>query len=170
MKYRIASLALLLSTCAGASVGQAHEPCFARSVSVGRVVYRSVQTTPTYRLRRAEVTTGARLTLFANFLRAEPGIVMLDVNGATLPCKIVQWKGDSVTVQLPMLGMNRPLDAQIRVILPTGQVAEAFQVVLVSQPRFVEHRETIPQPQPPTAAASSALYAQPINGGATLNW
>lgn len=168
MKTQVAKLIVLAISLAGVGAAEAHEPCFAGGTWSGRVVYRSVQKTPQYRLRRAEVVTGARLTLFANFLQEKAGYVMFDVNGTTTNCKVIDWKNESVTTQLPLLGLNHPMDAQIRIVLPNGRVAKSFQILLISQPDIVHHKETIPQPQPPTAAAMSPAYAQPVNGGTTL--
>lgn len=128
-----------------------------------RTASKSTQKTPQYDLRRPEVVSGARVTLFANFLQDNPGYVIFDIGGTSKQCKLVDWKNTSVTAELPRLGLSRPLDAQIRIILPNGRVAKTFKVLYVSQPDIVVHGESIPQPMPATPNANRPVYAQ---GGA----
>jgi len=140
----------------------------ATASSAGRVVYKLVQHTPQYDIRRPEVVSGSRVTLFANFLRNEAGYVMFELNGTSTQCTIVEWQPNSVTVELPCLGLNSPKNAEIQIILPDGRIAKTFPVLLVSQPDIVIHDDTIPQPMPPAPGATSAVYATPVNGGLLL--
>ena len=140
----------------------------ATASSSGRVVYKLVQHTPQYDIGRPEVISGSRVTLFANFLRNEPGYVMFDLSGTATQCKIVEWKPNSVTLELPCLGLNSPKNAAIRIILPDGRIAKTFHVLFVSQPDIVVHSDTIPQPVPPAPGATSAVYAIPVTGGLRL--
>ena len=48
------------------------------------------------------------------------------------------------TVDMPRLGLNAPMNAQIRIVLPDGRVAKAFKVLYVSQPDIVVHGESVP--------------------------
>lgn len=135
--------------------------------SVG-VIYKVVQQTPQYDLRRPEVVSGTRVTLFANFLRQEAGCVTFNLQGTSHECNLVEWKPNSVTVELPRLGLLEPKNAEIQIILPDGRVAKTFAVLYVSQPDIVMHEDTIPQPMPPAPASRSAVYAMPVHGGLVL--
>ena len=136
--------------------------------STNRVVYQLVQHTPQYDISRPEVVSGTRVTLFANFLRQEQGHVMFNLNGTSTECNIVEWQPNSVTVELPRLGLLSPKNAEIQILLPDGRIAKTFKVLYVSQPDIVIHQDTIPQPMPPAPAASHATYAMPVNGGLVL--
>ncbi|WP_182866568.1 hypothetical protein [Stieleria mannarensis] len=131
-------------------------------------VYRMVQSVPAYQLRRPQITTGARISLFANFLQHDPGVVLLDVAGTTAQCDVLQWKPNSVTVQLPRLGLGAPTDARLRIVKPDGRVAKTMAVQLIAQPEIVVHQETIAQPMPAVGSAESAVYAEPTSGGITF--
>lgn len=170
---KISSVALLLAVglSAAADAGglkphcQTHgirstAPRTSHVISTPRVVYKRVQPTPEYAVQRPEVVSGTRLTLFANFLQNEQGYVFLDFNGTTAQCQIHNWSPNSVTFDLPKLGLGRNVAAKIRVVLPNGRVAKSVAVVLIPQPTIVVHEETIPQPMPPAANASgSGVYA-----------
>jgi hypothetical protein len=134
-----------------------------------RVTYNTVQATPQYDVRRPEVPSGARLTLFANFLRKEQGVVMLNIEGTSTECRLVDWKPESVTIELPRLGLARPKLAEIVIILPDGRIAKTFRIQLVAQPDIMVHQDTVPQPLPPAPAAGLATYATPMGGGLLLH-
>lgn len=132
-----------------------------------RAIYKLVQPTPTYELQRPQVTIGTRITIFANFLQNDPGVVLLDIGATTTQCEMVEWKPQSVTVQLPRLGLSRPQDAKLRVVLPNGRVAKSMSVRLIAQPDIVVHQETVAQPMPPAPVAvpRPAVYAEATSGG-----
>jgi hypothetical protein len=130
-----------------------------------RVTYNVVQATPQYDVRRPEVPSGTRITLFANFLRKEQGVVMLNLNGTSTECHIADWKPESVTVELPRLGLARPKLAEIVVILPDGRIAKTFRILLVAQPDIMVHQDTVPLPMPAAPSAEPATYATPVDGG-----
>ena len=136
--------------------------------STNRVVYQLVQHTPQYDISRPEVVSGTRVTLFANFLRQEQGYVMFNLNGTSTECNIVEWQPNSVTVELPRLGLLSPKNAEIQIVLPDGRIAKTFKVLYVSQPDIVIHQDTIPQPMPPAPASSPGAYAMPVLGGIVL--
>lgn len=131
---------------------------------VNGVVFKVVQPSQKYDLRRPELVSGARVTLFANFLRQEPGIVIFNLNGTSTRCNLVEWKPESVTVDLPLLGLLEPKDAEIQIVLPDGRIAKTFRVVYVAQPDVVVHAESVPQPTPPAPAAKAAVYAISVSG------
>jgi hypothetical protein len=132
------------------------------------VVYKIVQQTPQYDLRRPEVISGARVTLFANFLRNEPGVVLFNLNGTSTECVLVEWRPNSVTIELPRLGLLEPKNAEIQIVLPDGRIAKTFPVLFIAQPDIVIHQDTVPQPMPPAPAARAAAYATPVRGGLML--
>lgn len=140
-------------------------PASARSAGV---IYKVVQQTPQYDVRRPEVVSGTRVTLFANFLRQEPGIVTFNMEGTSSECVLVEWKPDSVTVELPRLGLAAPKNAEIQIVLPDGRVAKTFPVLYVAQPDIVVHEDTIPLAMPPAPGLRRAVYAMPVNGGLVL--
>jgi hypothetical protein len=129
-----------------------------------RVTYNVVQSTPQYDLRRPEVPSGARITLFANFLGKEQGCVTLNIAGVSHDCEVVDWKARSVTIELPKLGLLEPKNASIVVMMPDGRIVKTFRVLFVSQPDVVVHQDTVPQPLPPAPASTSASYATPGAG------
>ncbi|WP_182866570.1 hypothetical protein [Stieleria mannarensis] len=124
-----------------------------------RSIHRTVQSVPAYRLARPQITTGTRITMFANFLQQDPGIVLLEIGGTTTRCELLEWCSNSVTVQLPSFGVAGPQDARIRIVLPNGRVAKSVSVMLVPQPSMIVHEETIPQPMPTAEMPKPAIYA-----------
>ena len=138
------------------------------SGSGANTVYRMVQSAPAYQLRRPQITTGARISVFANFLEHDPGVVLLDVAGTTSQCEVLQWNPNSVTLQLPRFGINSPTDARLRIVKPNGRVAKTMSIQLIAQPEIVIHEESIPQPMPATGIAESAVYAETTSGGITF--
>ncbi len=130
----------------------------------GQIVHKQVQATPSYSLRRPELTVGTRITMFANFLQEKPGVVMLDVGDTTAQCRVIDWQPHSVTLQLPRLGLARPTNAQLRIVLPNGRVAKKAAVLLISQPGIVVHQETVAQPSPSAGSDSGAEYAGSVGG------
>lgn len=139
-----------------------------RPANNSRVVYKIVQRTAQYDIQRAEVVSGARVTLFANFLQQEPGYVLFKLNGTTTECKVVDWQPDSVTAELPRLGLSAPKDAEVSIVLPSGRIAKTFKVLYVPQPDITVHADTVPQPTPPSPGVMSATYAMPVRGGLVL--
>lgn len=129
-----------------------------------RVVHKQVQRTPEYSMRRAEVASGARVTLFANFLEQRAGKVVIQVATGSLECKLLDWRNNSVTAELPPMGLRGPQPAWIHIIKPNGQIAKSYPVLYVPQPDIVVHGESIPQPMPATGHASPASFALPGGG------
>ena len=119
--------------------------------------------------QREDIASGARVTLFANFLRREPGVVMLEIGGTSIPCRLIEWQPDSVTVDLPLLGLTEPKNADITIVLPDGRIAKTFRVRYVRQPDIVLHEDSIPQANPAVPAmAAPANYVVAVQGGFTL--
>jgi hypothetical protein len=137
-------------------------------VVASKATFVAVQQTPQYDLRRPEVPSGARLTLFANFLGDKPGCVTFNLNGTSIQCQVVEWRGESVTIELPRLGLTQPKNADLKVILPDGRIAKTFRVLLVAQPDVVVHKETVPLPLPPSPATQSPSYSVSTPGGMIL--
>lgn len=164
----LAGLALTAAAYGGEGYG-----CVPRAAAttpaapVNGVVFKVVQPTPKFNVRRPELISGARVTLFANFLRSEPGVVLFNLNGTSTRCNLVEWKPECVTIDLPLLGLLEPKDAEIQIVLPDGRIAKTFKVVYISQPDIVVHEESVPQPMPPAPAGKPAVYAV-STGGSTI--
>ena len=119
--------------------------------------------------QRREVASGARITLFANFLRQEAGVVVMEIGGTSWECELIKWQPNSVTVDLPRLGLAEPKDADITIVLPDGRIAKSFSVRCVRQTEIVVHDEPVPRAAPPLAAtAGPANYVVPVAGGFRL--
>jgi len=119
--------------------------------------------------QRPDIASGSRVTLFANFLRQEAGVVILEIGGTSLQCELIEWQPDSVTVDLPRLGLAEPKNAEITIVLPDGRIAKTFKVRYVRQPDIVLHEDSIPQPMPPLpTVAGPANYVVAVQGGFTL--
>ena len=165
MNRRLTANAVALALLGSSLYAQA-EAAQATSVVVSanhRVTYKKVQQTPQYDLRRAEVVSGARVTLFANFLRDQPGIVLFNLDGVSTQCKVIEWKDNSVTTQLPRLGLLEPKDAVIQIVLPDGRIAKTFPILLIAHSGVVVHEETVPVVTPPAPAAGAAVFVTPGN-------
>jgi hypothetical protein len=141
------------------------EPTVVTQAVQNKAAYSVVQRTPQYNLSRPEVPSAARITLFAHFLGKVQGCVMFNLAGTSHECHVVDWKPESVTIELPKLGLVEPKNASIVVIMPDGRVAKTFRVLFVAQPDVVVHQDTVPQPLPPAPASTSASYATPGAGG-----
>ncbi len=123
-----------------------------------RVVYAQVQQTPQYDLRRPEYHVGARVTLFVNFLGTRQGCVMLNMDGVSLKCQIVKWKPDSVTLELPKVGLSEPKNVEIVILLPDGRIAKNVPALFINPPSGIEHAETVPQPTLPVPGSNSPAF------------
>jgi hypothetical protein len=167
MSRTLSTSILVLTICSGLAFGQKSYAGSPYS-SGSRVTYNTVQATPQYDLRRAEVPSGSRITLFANFLGKEAGCVMLQLAGTSTPCNVVQWKSESVTVELPKVSLAEPKNVEVVVILPTGRIAKTFHLLLVNQPDVMVHQDTVPQPQPPAPGAQACSFATSTTGGAEI--
>ena len=119
---------------------------------------RRVQPSPAYELRRPEIVSGSRLTILANFLQQEEGVVLCQIARTTLSCRIVRWCDRSVTFYVPDYGLRTPMDAKICIVLPNGRVAKSVSVVLVPQPSIVQHAETLGQPGYGDATIGPAVF------------
>ncbi len=164
MNRRLASSAVLLVLFGSSLAAAQQSPTRAQTVmdwTSHRVTYRVVQQTPQYELRQPEVISGARVTLFANFLGNRPGIVMFNLDGTSMQCQVIEWKGQSVTAKLPHLGLLEPKHAEIQIVLPDGRIAKTFRVLLVMPADIVIHAESVPVPVPPAPANQSPVYATP---------
>ena len=168
--FVVALITVCLAAQAQAGVRNCYLPAKPASASTQSkgVIYKVVQTTPKYNLQRPEVISGARVTLFANFLQKDPGCVLFNLNGTSTECTLNEWKPNSVTVEIPRLGLAHPKNAEIQIVLPNGRVAKTFSVVLISQPDIMIHEDTVPQPTPPAPTTQAAVYAMPVQGGLML--
>lgn len=118
-------------------------------VAAERPVQKAVQPKPRYELHVKHLVSGGRVTLFANFLRKEAGVVLFVHDGTSQECKLISWKPDSVTVDLPKLGLPGPQCVEIVIVLPDGRLAKTFRTTCEPQPDVLVHSDSIPQPMPP---------------------
>jgi hypothetical protein len=172
MNRKLTTSAVALVLFGNSLIGQSQASAQTYSVMASanhRVTYKVVQQTPQYDLRRPEVISGARVTLFANFLRDLPGIVLFNLDGTSTKCDVIEWKDSSVTTQLPRLGLLEPKNAEIQIVLPDGRIAKTFRILFVAPPDIVIHEETVPVPLPPAPACQPASYATPVQGGLMLH-
>jgi hypothetical protein len=172
MNRQLTTSAVVLILVGSSLIGQPQASAQTYSVTASatsRVTYKLIQQTPQYDLRRPEVVSGARVTLFANFLRDQPGIVLFNLDGTSTQCEVIEWKDSSVTTQLPRLGLLQPKNAEIQIVLPDGRIAKTFRVLFVAPPDIVIHEDTVPVPLPPAPACQPASYATPVQGGLMLH-
>jgi hypothetical protein len=120
-----------------------------------------VNTPPAKGLSRPALPSGATVTLFANFLGPNAGCVLLNYAGTAIECEVLDWRQNSVTLQLPRWGLVEPKAAEIWIVLQDGRVAERIPIRFVSAPDIVIHDETVSAPTPPAPANSQAIYAAP---------
>ncbi|WP_182866569.1 hypothetical protein [Stieleria mannarensis] len=159
------TFAALLMTAGMIGSAQADQPTDGYSTladwtrQISRVMERPVQSQPAYSLSRPEVVSGTRMTVFAGFLEHQTGAVLLEVGGTVAQCRIVDWRTNSVTFYLPMLGMAGGRDATLRVVKPSGRIAKTLDVRLVPQPEIVIHGETVGQPGPAAGYVGLPSYA-----------
>lgn len=78
-----------------------------------------------------EVTVGATITLPAQGLGNDAGIVMLRIGDMTFATIVNQWTDQGVEVTLPMIGLENPKRAEIVVLFANGQVALSTPVKLL---------------------------------------
>ncbi len=172
MNRRITMSLVALVTIAGSPLAGQQASAQSQTVLTAtshRVTYKAVQQTPQYDLRRPEVVSGARVTLFANFLGTHPGIVLFNLDGVSSECQVIDWREQSVTTQLPRLGLLEPKNAEIQIVLPDGRIAKTFRVLLVAPPDIVIHEESVPVPLPPAPASQPASYVTLVQGGLILH-
>ena len=121
-------------------------------------IRKEVQRTAEYNVSRAEVPTGARVTLYANFLGREKGYAMLNLNGTSTHCEVIDWRDNSTTVVLPKLGLNGPKNVEIQLVKPDGRIVKTFRILLIAQPDILVHGETVPQPMPSASGNEGGSY------------
>lgn len=138
-----------LSACGQDTVLYYGELTATALVSAERPAPKAVQPRPRYDLHQKHLVSGARFTFFANFLRKEPGLVLFVHNGTSQECKLIAWRPDSVTVDLPKLGLPGPQWVEIQIVLPDGRIAKTFRMICDPQPDVLVHSDSIPRPMPP---------------------
>ena len=85
--------------------------------------------------------------MYAPFLREEAGMVLFVLHGISQECDVVAWRPNSVTVDLPKLGLPAPQQVEILIVLPNGRVAKTFRLICEPQDEIVVHpgrRQTPP--------------------------
>jgi hypothetical protein len=78
-----------------------------------------------------QVPVGATLTLQAKDLGDKAGQVILQMDKIALPGQVSEWKNDSVTATLPMIGLNGNVKAEIMLVKPDGSLGSSVKVELI---------------------------------------
>lgn len=86
-----------------------------------------------------QVAAGSSLTIPANFLGPHAGHVFLSIGATKLPCQILAWKPESVTITLPPMGIVAPQKACLHVLMPHGQVMKKVDFLLTAPPEVILH-------------------------------
>ena len=86
-----------------------------------------------------QVAAGSSLTIPANFLGPQPGHVFLSLGATKLPCQILSWKPESVTITLPPMGIAAPQKACLHILMPHGQVMKRVDFLLTAPPEIILH-------------------------------
>jgi hypothetical protein len=101
-----------------------------------------------------QIPVGATLTLNGKDLTDKEGQVVLQVGDIAVPATIKEWKNDSVTCTLPVLGLTKASKATLHVLKADGKTASTLNCELVT---------TIPtsiEAKPTTADIEAAKYEQ----------
>lgn len=118
---------------------------FSGTVAVGPTMVASPVISGGFIPSRPALVAGSRVSAFVNFLQHSEGAVWLQIAGATWRCHIARWCDDSVTFDLPNLGLSTPIDATVQVIRPDGRVAKSVGVTLVPPPLLVSQGPASPR-------------------------
>lgn len=78
-----------------------------------------------------QVPVGATLTLQAKDLGDKAGQVILQMDKIALPGQVSEWKNDSVTATLPMIGLNGNVKAEIMIVKADGSLGSSVKVELI---------------------------------------
>lgn len=79
-----------------------------------------------------QIPVGATLTLNGKDLTEKEGQVVLQVGEIALPATIKEWKNDSVTCTLPVLGLTKASKATLHVLKADGKTASTLNCELVT--------------------------------------
>lgn len=86
-----------------------------------------------------QVPVGATLTLQSPALGEAAGQVMIQIDKVAIPAMVNEWKPDSVTTTLPMLGLGGQVIADIVMVRADGTVANSIKVELINaQPQAAQ--------------------------------
>lgn len=90
-----------------------------------------------------QIPVGATLTLNGKDLTEKEGQVVLQLGEIALPATIKEWKNDSVTCTLPVLGLTKASKATLHVLKADGKTASTLNCELVTTlPTSVERNTT----------------------------
>jgi hypothetical protein len=79
-----------------------------------------------------KIPVGATLTLQGKDLADKQGQVVLQLGDIALPATINEWKNDSVTCTLPVLGLTKASKATLHVVKADGKTASTMNCELVT--------------------------------------
>ena len=86
-----------------------------------------------------QVAAGSALTIPANFLGPQPGHVFLSIGATKLPCQVLSWKPEAVTITLPPMAIAAPQKACVHVLMPHGQIMKRVDFLMVAPPQLILH-------------------------------
>jgi hypothetical protein len=118
--------------------------------------------------RRTEVASGSQITLFASFLGNQPGHALLNLGGTSTECNITEWTNNSVSLELPRLGLSSSKEAEVELLLPDGRIIKTFRLSLVSPPDVVTNGMTTQFQTPPAPVSRPTTYVTSVQGGLVL--
>ncbi|WP_254509930.1 hypothetical protein [Anatilimnocola floriformis] len=101
-----------------------------------------------------QIPVGATLTLQGKDLTSKEGQVVLQVGEIALPATIQEWKNDSVTCTLPVLGLTKASKATLHVLKSDGKTASTLNCELVTT------LTTSVEARPTTSDIEAAKYEQ----------
>lgn len=144
-KAVLLSTAVLTATMSQQAQAGCHSHSAPRVTNTRVVTYVSQHVTKVNHVKvsRTELPSGSTITMFANFLGNAPGFVLVKIDEVSLSCKVMEWKPNRVTLELPQLGLKDPQAATLSIVLPDGRVVQQFSVDLVPPQRIVVHQKTI---------------------------
>ncbi len=64
-------------------------------------------------------------------LNAESGVALIQVRGMTLPVEVLEWKSDSVVLQLPAMGLNEPAETELTILDASGTLVQNSKFLMV---------------------------------------
>lgn len=78
-----------------------------------------------------QLAVGSTVNLKATELGEAPGHVILQVDALAMPAEVKEWNSDSVVTTLPMMGLAKPVKAQIHLVNAEGIPVNSLEFLLV---------------------------------------
>lgn len=106
----------------------------AKAVKVAAMYEESV---PAVRIEVPTLPSGGTITVFGKYLGSSAGEAVVHHGSLSIQCKVVEWRNDRVILTLPEIELSEPVGAQLRLILPTGQLAKTVPFRFENGPSVV---------------------------------